>query len=497
MRKTGYFFMSLMLCVSILLPAKNITAGNIEKTKARHAGAYFLASQFGDKAITAESLKQVYEFTNNISDVATLYVFNTADDRGFVIVSGSDCTDPIVAYSTEGSFDPNNIPPNMMWWLNEQADFIAYTQNNQIAPAKETLAAWEELDNELLPYFGQNSKEIIRLTTSKWNQEPLYNNMCPIDPTTGQRSVTGCVATAMAQIIYYWKYPLKGKGTWSYTWQGTTLEVVFTEAFYNYNNMVDQLTGSSTSAQINEVAKLGYHCGVAVEMDYGSNASGASSARVPTAFWKFFKYDKDSLRIIYRADSRYNNPNSTTSPNTKDSNWVNDIKYHILKKRPVYYAGHSESGGTHARHAFVCDGWNTVTKTMHFNWGWGGSGDAWCNVYRSNLTAPNYVFTDEHIAVIGITPPKDSLPADVNIVTVENPTISEIYPNPAQDQITVCFQLNGNANTAMQIFDIAGREVKRTVVSPASNYVTISVKDLRPGVYICRLQGHSAKFIVK
>ncbi len=177
---------------------------------------------------------------------------------------------------------------------------------------------------------------------------------------------------------------------------------------------------------------------------------------------------------------------------------MNLLRDEILKKRPIFYAGHSPNDGIHARHAFVCDGWNSTAKTMHFNWGWGGTGDAWCNVYNSNLrSAYGYVFSNDHRVIIGITPPKDSISIDVNIMTVDNPTINEVYPNPASDQITVNYQLNGNANSAIQIFDIAGREVKSIAVSPASNYVTIAVGDLRPGVYVCRLQGHSTKFIVK
>lgn len=487
-----------MLLVSILTPAKSAVAGDIDNTKARQAGAYFLASQFGDKAITAQSLEQVYEIRNTERDVAALYVFNTANKRGFVVVSGSDCVNPIVAYSTEGSFDPTNIAPSLQWWLNDQAKPIIYAQNNDIVASAESAAAWKVLEEERLPYFGQNSKAITRLLTSKWNQEPLYNNMCPTD--AGGRCVTGCVATAMAQIIYYWKYPRTGKYTHAYSWDGTVLEVNFAEAYYDYDNMVDELTSASTQEQINAVALLNYHCGVSVDMSYSSNTSGASSNSVENALKKFFKYAKDSTSMITRSDTRYNNPNSTSTPNSKDTLWVNDIKAQIMKGRPVYYSGYSPSSGEHDRHAFVCDGWNDANSMMHFNWGWGGSGDCWCNVYKSKLQPSGnmsyYNFTSEHKALLGITPPKDSLP-DVGVLTVEEPTIAEIYPNPAKEQIIVSYRLTGNANSEMQVFDIAGREVKRIAVSPASNYVTVSVGDLRPGVYICRLQGHSSKFIVK
>lgn len=497
MKIIGRILVSAMLCVSILAPFKSAVAGDINKTKARQVGAYFLAAQFGNKAITSQSLNQVYEFRNEERDIATLYVFNTADNRGFVIVAGTDCVDPIVAYSTEGAFDPNNIPPAMMWWLNCQAEPISYAQNNHLEPLSNYVASWKELENEALPYFGTDSKAIIKLTTSTWNQEPLYNNMCPIDPTTNQRSVTGCVATAMAQILYYWKYPRVGKKTSVYSWEGRDISVNFAEAYYDYDNMVDALSYSSTQQQINAVALLSYHCGVAVKMNYHSAASGANSEDVPKALYRYFKYEEDSLQMLSRSDGQFYNPNCISSPNDKDTLWVNTIKKEIMNKRPVYYSGASpNSQGEHSRHAFVCDGWNSVNKQLHFNWGWGGSGDCFCNVFRAQLQVGSYNFTNENKIIIGITPPADSL-TTVGITTVEEPAITEVYPNPAKEQITVSYHLNGNSSADMQIFDIAGREVKRTKVYSASNIVTISVSDLRPGVYICRLQGHSSKFIVK
>lgn len=494
MRKIAKVFLSAMLLVSILSPVKNIQAGDIDKTKARQVAAYFLASQFGDKAITSQNLDQVYEFRNETRDITALYVFNTADKRGFVIVSGSDCADPIIAYSTEGAFDPNNIPPNMMWWLNEQAGPIIYAQNNSIEATSQNLDAWNELTEERLPYFGQDSKAITRLLTSKWDQSPLYNAMCPYD--AGGQCVTGCVATAMAQIIYYWKYPVNPKGYKGYAWGGTAIEVNFAEVSYNYDLMVDELKPNTPTEQINEVAKLSYHCGVSVAMNYGSGSSGASSNDVPDAMRKYFKYVKDSLQLIDRTSAEYYNANNRTNPNAKDTNWVIAIKDQILKKRPVYYSGYAPGSGTHARHAFVCDGWNSVAGTLHFNWGWGGSGDCWCNVYRSNLNAPGYVFTDEHKAILGITPPADSITI-VGITTVEESVLAEVYPNPAEEQITVSYRLTGNAAAEMQVFDATGKIVRRVNVTPSSNQVTIDVANLRPGIYICRLQGNSAKFVVK
>lgn len=502
MKKSVKILLSVMLVASFMTPCKLSFAGDIDTKTARQVGAYFLSAQFGEKSITANSLELVYEIPNIVRGIPAMYVFNTADKNGFVVVAGNDCVNPVICYGTEGGIDPNNIPPNMMWWLNGVSQDIVYAQNNNLEPSKDMVCEWRKLKEEALPYFG-SAKATVQLMKSKWDQSPLYNNMCPVDD--GGRSVAGCVAIAMAQIMYYWKYPYVGRYSDYYFWSeydNSIIEANFASSYYNYDMMVDKLTSSSTQAQIDAVALLCFHCGVSVHMGYSSNTSGASSADVPPALWRFFKYEKDSLNLVYRTDSRYNHPNNSITANQKDSNWVNDIKAQIDMKRPVYYAGNDPSAaGGHARHAFVCDGYNTANKYMHFNWGWGGTGQAWCNVYNSDLNTGTYRFSNEHQIIMGITPPLDSIPEGmrppVGINEVQDPFSASVYPNPASSQITVSYTLDGDNREPLQIFDATGRVVKEVSLTPASTSATISVADLRPGIYICRLQGFTRKFIVK
>lgn len=490
--------LSAAVLVLLAVTAKPAMAGDIDKAQARQVGAYFMASQFGDKAITATSLREVWNIPNAVTGATALYVFNTSDERGFVVVSGSDCISPIVAYSTDGPFDPNDIAPAFQWWLESVAEPIQYAQREELVAEKTIAEEWNTLKEERLPYFGQDSKEVIKLLTTTWNQEPLYNNLCPSDD--GGLSVTGCVATAMAQIMRYWKYPHVGWGSHSYKWNGKTLSANFGATYYDYDLMPKALNNNSSDEEIYATALLNYHCGVAVDMSYSSYMSGAVSSSAVKAFKTYFKYDKNGIQQISRTDSPYYNYNSQTAPNAKDTAWVNVIKDEILAGRPVYYTGADPDpeSGKDARHAFVCDGWNTSTKTMHFNWGWGGKGDTWCNVYISNLksgsSAYSYTFTKEHGAIIGVTPPADSI---VAVETVVDPFAREIYPNPASDQVTITYRLQGNSSDMMQIFDAAGRLVKEVTVSPAATMVHVSVSDMRPGLYICRLQGYARKFVVK
>ena len=514
MKVATRIFLAIMLVASVINPSSKVYADNVDGKKARQVGAYFMASQFGNKAITPSSLELVYEISNVEKDVATLYVFNTADKRGFVIVSGSDCIDPIIAYSTDGHFDPNNIPPAMQQWLGSQSNIIAYSQNNALKAEDATLETWKILEDQRLPYFGQDSKEIIRLLKTKWNQNYPYNALCPFATNAEYdcdgRAYVGCVATAMSQIIRYWEFPRVGQGVKGYhpTSNGvdTVLSVNFGNTYYRYEDMPAELTGDSSLAQIEAVALLGYHCGVSVEMGYDGDGSGTLSEYVPAALSDYFKYVADSMSYLSRDMVTYSNPDAANgNPNRRDTAWVNKIANDIMKGRPVYYAGHSKNGGRDAGHAFVCDGWNTSTKTLHFNWGWGGSGDCWCNVYtvqvkptRSPEAGVTYHFVERNRAIIGITPPADSINnGNVAITGAENPFIGGIYPNPASTQVTVSYMLNDNSPAMMQIFDAAGRVVSEVKLSPVSTQVTIPVSNLRPGIYFCRLNGHTQKFVVR
>ena len=503
------------LAMSVMSPMSKVMADNVDSQKARKVGAYFMAAQFGSKAITAENIKLVYEIPNVAKSIPTLYAFNTADERGFVIVAGTDCVDPIIAYSTDGCLDPNNIPPAMQWWLKQQANVIAYCQNEELEPADNHVMSWKTLEEQRLPYFGQDSKAVTRLLETQWNQNYPYNALCPV-VTNGTydvrgRAYAGCVATAMSQIIRYWKYPRQGNGSHGYHINNsqagldTTLTVNFGESYYDYDKMPAKLTSSSAEEEIHEVAKLHYHCGVSVEMGYDGDGSGAVSDRVLDALGDYFKYVEDSIQMYSREAYRFNNPNRTTSPNRKDTLWVDLIVNEIMKGRPVYYAGSSPEGGRDSRHAFVCDGYRDDSHYLHFNWGWGGSGDSWCNVYTAQLkpsrspeAGVTYNFYEDNRIIIGITPPQDSIASDpVSVVEAENPFLGAIFPNPASTQVTVSYMLRDDRPSVMQVFDVAGHIVNELEVSPASTCLTFSVANLHPGIYFCRINGYTQKFVVK
>lgn len=278
-----------------------------------------------------------------IDAYANYYVFNIGSEEGFVIVSGNDETPSILGYADGGSFDEDNMPSNMRQWLKEydrQLTFLERHPNARAVKKKVTLAS------------------IAPLLTCTWNQGSPYNDLCPI--YNDKRSVTGCVATAMAQVLYYHRYPASTTATIpGYTTRKLGINVdSIVPTTIDWANMKDSYDGSESTTEKNAVATLMKICGASVMMDYTPNESGAYSEDVVSAAKLFFDYD-DATVLANRDDYTA-------------GNWDAIIYQELAANRPVFYSGSSTGGG----HAFVIDGYSH-DGLFHVNWGWGGS----CNNY--------------------------------------------------------------------------------------------------------------------
>lgn len=273
-----------------------------------------------------------------------LYVFNKGDN-GFIVTSADDRMPAVLGYSENGAFDPSNESPEFKWWISQyaaQAEAGLKTDRMVLssAPAKAPKANVDEL------------------LTTRWDQDSPYNLDCPSDG--GERCVTGCVATAMAQVIKYHGYPANGNGTASYVWNGNTLSYDYSNANFDYQNMLDEYPrydDTYTQEQQQAVANLLYACGVGVNMNYGTDASGASDIYIPYALKEYFNYDKD-IQFLQR--------DYFTA-----SDWDDIVYAELAAGRPVIYGGQSNNGG----HEFVCDGYDD--GYFHINWGWSGYCNGW------------------------------------------------------------------------------------------------------------------------
>ena len=299
----------------------------------------------------------VLAYTANTGNVNNFYVYNLAKG-GFVIVSADDCVEQVLGYSENGSFDINAIPDNMRDALEEYKREINYAIEHSAISMGSALA---------LPDMAAEKSPVAPLLTTKWNQGAPYNNKCPMYDTE-RRCVTGCTATAMAQVMNYFEWPKTGKGSCSYTTAingtDTNLSLDFSTITFDWDNMLDVYGSSATDAQNDAVATLMYSVGVGAKMSYGLS-SGASFSNAYKALIGNFDYDK-TLQYISRD---YYSP----------SEWNNLIYNEVANGRPVLYAGYNSSSG----HAYVCDGYSS-DNFFHINWGWGGMSDGYFKLSALN-----------------------------------------------------------------------------------------------------------------
>ncbi len=351
------------------------------------------------------------------------YVYENANGEGWVMVAANDVAHPILAYSYTGTFRTDNQPANLKVWLR------GYDRQITRAAQDENYVANEQVQNEWKTLRkGANPVKaavvVSPLIKTGWDQGSPYWNSCP--QKSGSRCYTGCVATAMAQVMNYHQWPKNGTG--SHTIKGTSYSANFGSTTYDWENMLNSYSGSSTSAQKTAVATLMYHCGVAVDMSYGTAAEGGSGAYTidyngywsshgtmcaETALTQFFGYKSSTIKGYYRDGSPEDGMKSWTK-----SEWIAMLKEELDAQRPIMYAGAGyedpSDPDTGYGHSFVCDGYDSSDK-FHFNWGWSNSCDGYYDVDALEPSEPgsgggNGEYNLEQDVIIGIVPDKKDLP---------------------------------------------------------------------------------------
>ena len=334
------------------------------------------------------------------------YVFNDEANGGYVVVSGDERQIEVLGYSPDRTFDPGDIPCGLHMMLQQYSREYDYLQThgdriletaegdegNKIAEGAERLSRTSSIEKDG-SYSRGTRAAIGPLMKTTWSQSPYYNNECPMDPRTNDLSVTGCAATAMAQIMYYHNYPSVGQGQNSYTSRSRKIKesMDFSKVKFDWGNMTAKYDKSSSKASVNAVAALMHACGVAIYMDYSSVGSGASPMDVPYALTHYFKYDR-SVRFY---DRNYHT----------GEEWEQIIQTELKAGRPIFYGGYSypDKEGAVSGHAFVLDGMDDSGR-YHFNWGWDGS---WNDYYMlSSLKPGSHEYTNDQQMVCHISPNK-------------------------------------------------------------------------------------------
>lgn len=286
------------------------------------------------------------------------YVFPNANSKGFTIVSGDDRLPEILGYSSQGSYDENNLPEGFVSFM-EAYQNLYNRVNLGDAEALKNLAEIKAWRNKKNASAASTSAVAPLLGNIEWDQTSPYNNMCPRYDSV-HVAATGCVATAMAQVMAYYKYPKQLKADipgYVNRWNGIPMEIptiTREEGIYDWDNMLPKYNkeANATQQQKDAVAKLMYHCGAAVQMTYGQESAASVSA---SKLAKYFGYDADLMMDLNRATF------------TLDK-WMQIIDTELAAGRPVLYGGQASDGG----HQFICDG-KDGEGLYHINWGWSGS----------------------------------------------------------------------------------------------------------------------------
>ena len=368
------------------------------------------------------------------------YIFNDENDSGFILVAGDKRVEPILGYSTEGKFDTIDMPDNLRYWLKGYEEEIDYAIANFDESPQETAEKWNDYIKNI-PSKSRKAVVVGPLVQTKWGQSSPYNNLCPYDYNAGQRAVTGCVATAMAQIMKYWGYPIVGNGSHSYTHsEYGTLSANFANTTYQWSSMPNTLTSSSSSVEKEAVATLMYHCGVSVDMNYDISANGGSSAFTYLSDY-YIQSGYIDARTALNSYFRYTAEGYERSDYTATS-WISLLKNELNNARPILYSGSGNDGG----HAFVCDGYNDNDQ-FHFNWGWNGQGDGY--FLTNALNVGNYNFNSSQ-DIVTLNPNGCVLRFYNDITLSQNP----IYRNTSFTVSALIANYGGASFTGTISFDI-------------------------------------------
>lgn len=326
-------------------------------------------------------------YTSKSNKKTCFYVFNVGIDNGFVIVGGDEVAIDILGNCDHGNFDYDSAPENFKWWLSQYTDQIANADisDTKNSPRKVKAAS-----------YGNAIEPLIKTT---WNQYYPYNAIVPSNLECIKVGYeycypTGCVATAMAQLMYYYKCPAtNGEGSKSYYYTDVVFgdlqaEANFSNTIYDWDNMLLTYTsnGNYSDAEINAISTLLYHAGVSVNMKYSVSGSGAYFEDIKTALINYFKFNGDNIKLQYRFEY-------------KESEWDKMLYNELSNGRPIIYTGSSLSN---EGHAFLCVGYRNTDNTFYFNWGWGGDYDGY---YGTKALEPDDMnFNGLQMIYVGVQP---------------------------------------------------------------------------------------------
>lgn len=389
----------LLLLATMLLAVMQVSAADVNLAQASATARRFLTANAkvkGFQGVSAGDLKLIHTEKNSSSATqAAYYIFNSS--RGFIIVSGDDRAHQILAHG-DRPLDMKRMPDNMKFWLGTYKKQIEFLQ------AHPGMVVDQPKLNKSL-----RTPDVAPLLTAEWDQDAPYYNHCPM--YNGSYCLTGCPATSLSMVFYYWKYPtdptpeVEGYTNESYGFQIPSLPSIT----FDWDNMLDKYTGGYTPAQADAVAWLMRYVGQEEHMDYTPSGSGAMGADILRAV-KFFGYDEEMARLEFK--TRTDDYGNDTAVYYTDDEWAALLQNELAEGRPVVYCGYDYSYWGWSGHAFNVDGYTASDNTYHVNWGWSGDGNG--DFVLNAFSSSGYTFDIEQQMIMGIQPPAQGPSIKIN-----------------------------------------------------------------------------------
>lgn len=398
MRNKLLFFLALLLTMMVQVT----WAQQVSPEQAKEIASKFLKANYSRRnikrnapAVSTMKTDVVFDATDT-SGQPYVYAVTSTQQDGFVLVSGDERFAEVLGYTDDGTFDEKNMPENMRTFIQGYIDEMKYLESVDYQPST-TVDARRNA--------AAAKSDISAMVTTQWNQGAPYNAQCPEDPSTHQTSVTGCVATAMAQVVAYhikhFQDQEQGKLTsliadipgYTTATHHISVPAITDRNLPNSSLLLNSYAnGAGSLDEKAAVAKLMFYCGASVYMDYASSSSGSNGAYAPNALINYFGFDS-TTRLVSRSKYTY-------------AEWIDLMYDELAAQRPVFYGGQSAGGG----HAFVLDGFRASDAFFHVNWGWGGSNDGYfalsvLNPYDTSqigASSTNDGFAMSQDAVIGV-----------------------------------------------------------------------------------------------
>ena len=461
----------LLFFLTATLLAMSLSAAPVDQATAmKKAQSYLINELYAGKFMSPAAVQPVL-LKAEMGDVKlcgpVYYIFNTANS--FIVVAGDDRADEILMVGDHPLKDINNLPPGLQDMLGQYKDQIMFLQKNpNLQPnnlAKPTTPMLQATT------YGP-------LLTCNWDQEAPYYNQCKFG---SYQCLTGCPATSASMVFYYWKYPTAAtptvpgyKSTISYSSYGSTsyTHSALPSTTFDWANMLDSYSGSYTTAQGTAVATLMHYVGQAEHMGYGTSSAGGSGVSVDSVCnirdaFIFFGYDSSTTRFVKKT-SAYSGGTTLYS----DSQWASMIQEEMAAGRPIVFCAVSSNAGGHA---FNVDGYNSSTNKYHINFGWSGSGNAWCSLNAFGYSSYNFNVYQQ--MVIGIQPPSGSTATPTLTVSPTSLSFSTTTGTSVSKTFTVTgANLTGNVTLTKTDANSAYTISPTTITAAnAANGVTVTV----------------------